>query len=43
MLISYAANEQWELPTGCSVQMKAECPEGSRVVHKSHPEASSSS
>lgn len=39
MVRSYSATEDWEYPTGCTVRTRAECPEASRVVYKSYPEA----
>jgi hypothetical protein len=39
MVRSYSAAEDWEYPTGCTLKVKSECPEASRVVYKSYPEA----
>ena len=39
MVRSYSATEDWEYPTGCAVIAKVECPEASRIVYKSYPEA----
>lgn len=39
MMRSYSATEDWEYPTGCGMRTKAECPETSRIVYKSYPEA----
>lgn len=39
MVRSYSATEDWEYPTGCIVRTTGECPEASRIVYKSYPEA----
>lgn len=39
MIRSYSATEDWEYPTGCTIAAKGECPESSRIVYKSYPEA----
>ncbi|WP_336970763.1 DUF6804 family protein [Sphingobium aromaticiconvertens] len=39
MLRSYSATEDWAYPTGCALKTGNECPEVSRVVYKSYPEA----
>lgn len=39
MVRSYSATEDWEYPTGCTIKTKSECPEASRIVYKSYPEA----
>ncbi|WP_380784844.1 zinc ribbon domain-containing protein [Sphingomonas sp. R86521] len=39
MVSAYAADQDWEFPTGCSIRTKAACPESSRIVYKSYPEA----
>ncbi len=39
MVGSYAADLDWELPTGCAVRTTDACPEASRIVYKSYPEA----
>lgn len=39
MVRSYAADLDWELPSGCVVRTSEQCPEGFRIVYKSYPEA----
>lgn len=39
MVRSYAADLDWELPSGCVVRTSEQCPEGSQIVYKSYPEA----
>ncbi len=39
MIGSYSATEDWEYPTGCTRRTTGECPEASRLVYKSYPEA----
>ncbi len=39
MVRSYSATEDWEYPTGCTTRTAGECPEASRIVYKSYPEA----
>lgn len=39
MLRSYSGDRDWAFPTGCAIRTMGECPEASRIVYKSYPEA----
>lgn len=39
MVRSYSATEDWAYPTGCTFKTNSECPEASRIVYKSYPDA----
>ena len=39
MIAAYDASADWELPTGCAVEARDECPPGQEITFKSYPEA----